>query len=93
MNRSFFPCLALFRTRSSLWNTLSRPWVHYPDHQVFIVTRTPARAAAFRAWAANVGVYADFPGQVAVADQESVLARGLEGGFMDLSGKAWVQGG
>ncbi|MGH7441723.1 MAG: hypothetical protein ACREKE_03505 [bacterium] len=63
---------------------LTRLRVHYPEHQVFIVTKSAARAAAFRTWAANVGVYADHPEQVVVADLADVAEKGLEAGFKDL---------
>jgi hypothetical protein len=66
---------------------LTRLRVQYPDHQVLIVTKAAPRAALFRAWAAESGVYADAPAQVAVSDLESVLVRGLDAGFLDLQGR------
>jgi hypothetical protein len=67
---------------------LSRLRVQYPAHQVFIVTKSAARAVHFRTWAAESRVYADAPHQVAVSSRDQVIQTGIGTGFLDLRSQA-----
>ena len=68
---------------------LTRLRDRYEDHTLFIVTPNPDRSETFRNWVADSGVYNDAPRQTAFSHQEAVVKDGLDGGFVDLNGKAW----
>jgi hypothetical protein len=68
---------------------LARLRYRYAGSYLFIVTRTAARAATFRLWAAHSGAYCGLPRQVAFSHAEAVAEHGLQGAFVDLEGKPW----